>query len=178
MKSFTLEELKETVKAFSTVQSDFLAENCIIALEANNHRSGCVLRVNGDAEIEFTLAWSKQVSRAGYQEPVKFTEKAAEAVSFFLTAHLTEYVIVEESVIGTGIDYWLDYAEYDARYNKEYMFQAKLEISGIFRETKDNTLENRVKDKKRQVRDGHTAVVPAYISVVEFSSPKAFFGKL
>ncbi len=95
MSVFTLEELKETIELFSPIQCDFLSENCIVAMENNNHRTGCKLMVTGDSQQEFEVNWSKVVNKAGYKEEKKLTEHGAEAISFFLTKKLTEYTVIE-----------------------------------------------------------------------------------
>jgi hypothetical protein len=119
----------------------------------------------------------KKFSKAGYKERVKVTEKAAEAISFFLTVRLTSFTIIEETCFGTGVDYWLGYNEQHPLYNPKNFFNARLEVSGIFRETTENTLEKRIHKKKAQTSLSDGTQLPAYISVIEFSSPKAYFGK-
>jgi hypothetical protein len=177
MEVLTIESLKETVPAISAIQCDFLSENCIVALENGGHQSGCSLMVQGDAEKQYGLKWSKAVNKAGYRERTKTVEYAAEALSFFLGTQLTEYTIVEEALIGTGIDYWLGYDEGHSKYQPNNFIQARLEVSGIEKETVGNSLEHRVKHKFKQTKPTDYLRLPAYVSVVEFSTPKAFFGK-
>ena len=55
--------------------------------------------------------------------------------------------------------------------------KARLEVSGIAQETENNTIGNRFSKKVQQVSASDTTNVPAYISIVEFSSPKALFNK-
>lgn len=177
MKTLTIENLKEDITTISAVQCDFLAENCIVALEKGGHQSGCSLVVMGDVAVAYGLAWSKSVNKAGYQESNKIIEHAAEALSFLLSNALTDYSIVEEALIGTGIDYWLGYDEAHALYEPNNFIRARLEVSGIEKETQGNSLEKRVQDKIQQTRHTDHLKLPAYISVIEFSTPKAFFGK-
>ncbi|WP_462221695.1 hypothetical protein [Ferruginibacter sp.] len=177
MEVLTIEELKETISVFSSTQCDFLSENCIVALEKNNHISGCKLNVTGDNVRSFNLNWSNKINTAGYRESKKIIEHAAETISFFLCTKFTNYTVIEEAVIGTGIDYWLGYNELHQLYNPKNFLQARLEISGIEKETPTNSLEKRVKGKKQQSKASDYSKLPAYISVVEFSTPKAFFGK-
>jgi len=53
----------------------------------------------------------------------------------------------------------------------------RLEISGIFKETKQNNVEKRVREKKQQAKQSDESQLPAYISIVEFSKPKVIFTK-
>jgi hypothetical protein len=177
MEVLTIEELKETISVFSSTQCDFLSENCIVALEKNNHISGCKLNVTGDNTMSYNLNWSSKVNTAGYKESKKIIEHAAETISFFLCSKFTNYTVIEEALIGTGIDYWLGYDEVNQLYNPKNFIQARLEISGIEKESPANSLQKRVKEKKQQSKASDYSKLPAYISVVEFSTPKAFFGK-
>lgn len=176
MVTFTLEELRESIELLSPVQMDFFSESCIVALEAHNHKTGCDLTVDGDTITSFKLNWSKKVNRNGYKEAKKVTEHAAEAISFFLSRQLTNFTVLEEAVIGTGFDYWLGYDEKHSNYNPLNFMQARLEISGISKEAISNNIQKRVKEKKAQTNPTDTMKLPAYISVVEFASPKAYFG--
>ena len=173
--NFTLEELEEAMIFFSPNQCRVWTENCIVSLEHNNILPNCLLKVTGDKNFSVPILWSSKVSKAGYKEPIKFTEKGAEALSFLLAIELTEYEVIEEATIRTGIDYWLGYDETHPKFDNLNFFQARLEISGILKESASNTLEKRVVEKKTQTKQSDATLLPAYISVVEFSNPKAYF---
>jgi len=177
MTIFTLEELKDTITLFSATEADFWSENSVVALEHNNHQSGCILKVYGDQVDEIGLKWTKTVVKNGYKEEKKFIEKSAEAISFFLTRHFTEFNVIEEACIGTGVDYWLGYDDKHQKYNPKNFLTARLEISGINIETLSNSLEKRVKVKMMQTVPSDDTALPAYISIVEHSTPKAHFSK-
>jgi hypothetical protein len=177
MDVLVIEDLKKIVTTLSPTQCDFLSENCITTLENSNHKSGCFLSVQGDTEKQFCLEWKKEFEKAGYKEKTKIVEHASETIAFFLSASLTDYTIVEESVIGTGFDYWLAYDEAYNDTDPENFLHARLEVSGIYKENTTNTLEKRVEEKKAQTKKSDNLQLPAYIAVTEFSTPKAFFGK-
>lgn len=177
MTVFTLEELKDTITLFSIIQADFWSENCIVALEHNSHKTGCILNVTGDQAEDIELKWSMSVVKNGYKEEKKFIEKSAEAISFFLCRKYTEYNVIEESCIGTGVDYWLGYDETHQSYDPSNFLSARLEISGINAETPTNTVASRTKVKTKQAGTSDGTALPAYISIVEHSTPKAHFIK-
>ena len=54
---------------------------------------------------------------------------------------------------------------------------ARLEISGILKESRTNTIEKRLKDKMKQTEQSDETCLPAYISIIEFGKPKALFIK-
>lgn len=177
MNTFTLEELKNSLTFISGTQADFLTENAIVALEHNEHKTGCILKVSGEKNDNIPLLWTKKVIKNGYKEEKKFIEKSAEALSFFLSKHLTELSVIEESSIGTGIDYWLGYDEKHDLYDPNNFITARLEISGINIETPTNTVDQRVKSKLKQTKPTDGTALPAYVSIVEHSTPKAHFIK-
>ena len=174
---FTLEELDQVLETFSPAQCAVFAEYCITALEYNEHYSGCSLLVLGHEEKEIIIFWNKKFLRAGYREKRKITEKAAETISFFLVKEMSEFSVVLEATIGTGFDYWLGYDEEHRLYDPLNFMKARLEISGINKETRDNTVKKRVEEKRSQVKVSDSTNLPAYISVVELFTPKAAFEK-
>jgi hypothetical protein len=52
-----------------------------------------------------------------------------------------------------------------------------MEVSGILKETPNNNFKARIKKKRTQTKPTDSTGLPAYISIIEFSTPKAFFGK-
>lgn len=173
----TLEDLKDALIYFSPTQSNFLTENCIVALESIPHLSNCELDLSGVVNQKAKVNWSTTVIKNGYKEPKKYTEKAAEALSFLVAIKNTEYDIVEESIMGTGIDYWLGYKEDNENYDEFNFFNARLEVSGILKETASNSFLKRIKEKKDQTKASDGTGLPAYVSVVEFSNLKVYFDK-
>lgn len=173
----TVEDLKEALINFSIIQSQGLTENCIVALEDQNHKSGCILKLSGDFKEDLKVNWSSEIIKNGYKESKKFTEKGAEAISFFIAVKYTDYDILEEATIGTGIDYWLDYKSNHEDYDELNMFRARLEVSGILKETSKNTFHQRINIKKEQTKASDYTMLPAFVSIVEFSEPKVYFSK-
>lgn len=175
--NFTLEDLKDAMIHFSAIQSQGFTENCIVALESIPHATGCGLNVSGLHTGKVHLNWSSVVNKNGYKEEKKFTEKGAEALSFLLAMEFTEYEILEEAEIGTGVDYWLGYGEDHEKYDQLNFLSARLEISGILRETATNTFNKRISAKKKQTNASNSTGIPAYVSVIEFSKLKAHITK-
>jgi hypothetical protein len=175
--SFTLEDLKDAMIHFSSVQCEGLTENCIVALESIPHNTGCELEVSGLSTDKVPINWSTKVNKNGYKEEKKYTEKGAEALSFLLAMRYTEYDVLEEATIGTGFDYWLGYGESHKKYDPLNFFNARLEISGILRETKTNRFSTRITQKKKQTNVSDSTGIPAYVSIIEFSTLKGHISK-
>ena len=150
-------------------------ENCIVALHRNNHLNPVMLHLIDFEQDAVPLYWEDrydgQLERT-YADLQSVTERAAVCISILLALNLTEYTVIERSRKGTGFDYMLG-----DKNDEFYQPTARLEISGIYQETEVNTVETRFSIKKRQTERSDYTKLPAYISVVEFGTPKAKFGR-
>lgn len=176
-KTLNLNTLKLSIDTISSTQCDFYGEACAVALEHQNKCSGVKMKVTGDIPSDFNLQWNPPLNKNGWREAKTFTEFGALALSFFLSKELTEYEIIEEAIIATGIDYWLGYNKKHPNYDPDNFMVARLEISGILTETVSNSFTKRITEKQKQTEPTDGTLLPAYISIIEFSSPKAYFAK-
>lgn len=114
--------------------------------------------------------YTEQMGRT-YADMQYAVEHGAICLSIMLTTTLTPYKVVERSRKGTGIDYWLGDEE-------TFLFQkkARLEVSGIL-EGDETAVKHRHAVKVEQTRRSDYIQLPAYISIVEFSTPKAWFAQ-
>jgi len=100
-----------------------------------------------------------------YNDTQEATEWGATAISFLIIKNCTPFTVIERSYKKTGFDYWLGYIN-DPLFQKK----AKLETSGILKESVTNTVKSRVKMKMEQIRKTNNTI-PGYVIVVEFSKP-------
>ncbi|MEW6351190.1 MAG: hypothetical protein AB1646_19200 [Thermodesulfobacteriota bacterium] len=121
---------------------------------------------NSDFQISWTGDITEQLIKA-HQDEKQTTEFGALAVALLLVRELTEYTAVEQASIGTTIDYYLrrQGADEDLIFNHS----ARLEVSGILRETEQNTVEGRIKQKLKRLKRERDLF--DFIVVVEFSRP-------
>lgn len=169
-KKIIIDELKKVVPSLSSAQCDYYAEACIIALENQNHKSNVELVVIGDYKNRFTLEWETTPNKSGWFEPKVIAENGSIAIAFFMVTELTDYQVVQQSIIGSGFDYWLGYKEDHPEYDPYNFLNARLEISGINKGSRGE-LNRRVKQKLQQVGVTDYLKIPAYIVVTEFSNP-------
>ena len=170
-----IDAIKEGMPGITPAIGNYLYENCIVSLHRANHTDGVTLKVSGLVEDTCSLNWKEMVTDQmlrSYKDEIETTEQGAVCISVLMAKLLTEYTIVERSWHGTGIDYWLGYEE-------DPLFQrvARLEISGIKTESATNTVAARYDQKVRQSEQSDDTLLPAYISIVEFSNPKILFNK-
>lgn len=175
MEQISFEELKQGMPGITPVIGEYLYENILAGMHLCQHDSGVSLDVQGVTNCQYSLNWdgafTDQMQRA-YSDANKVTEEASVGLSLLLTRKLTDYTVIERSWSGTGIDYWLGY-EADPLFTRA----ARLEVSGILMETSSNSMASRIKLKEQQTKQSDATLLPAYISVVELSSPKAYFNR-
>lgn len=170
-----IETIKEGMPGITPAIGNYLYENCIVSLNLAGHASGVELHVNGLCEAIYQLYWEGQLTdqmTRSYKDDIEFTEQGAVCISVLMAKRLTDYTIIERSWRGTGIDYWLGYED-------DPLMQriARLEISGIKTESATNTSSARYEQKVKQTELSDNTNIPAYISIVEFSTPKCLFNK-
>lgn len=169
-----LEDITNGYPGLSEVSGSSLLESCIVTLHRSNHKSGVNMDVSGIEEKKRLLIWSKshtpQLDRT-WKDQKEATEKAAVCLSLLLALKYTSFTIIERAVIGTGFDYWLGN---DTNDPDIFDKKARLEISGIFKGD-NQTIEERVKLKVNQTKQSEKTLLPACISVIEFSTPKSKF---
>lgn len=174
-KSITLENIKLGMPGITHVIGNYLYENCLVCLKKVGHVDGVQIQVKGICDDTYALHWTEKVSDQmlrSYQDDFDTTELGAVCLSILLAKQLTDYTIVERSWRGTGIDYWLGYED-----DPTLQRVARLEISGMKMETSANTLAARYTQKVRQTNKSDETQLPAFISIIEFGTPKCLFNK-
>lgn len=171
----TLENLAHGIPVIPEEAVGFYKHNCIVCFHSQGHSAGVEIEVQyRDTSETFVVLWegevTEQILRA-YRDERKTTDFGACAVSLLLVRELTEYTAIEQSNVGTTIDYYLVKKE-QAQQDDTLIFNgitAYLEVSGIRCETLDNTVADRFKEKQRRLNPPEE--LPTIISVVEFSRP-------
>ena len=175
MKSICVENIMKGMPGITPIEGANLYENAIVLLHKSGHVSPTKFKVTHTISEDFSLEWNdvfnEQMNRT-YQDEQSATERAAVCISALLTVQLTDYTIIERSRKGTGFDYFLG-----SKADKFFIPQARLEVSGIAKETEQNLLTTRYRQKVEQTNISDQSSMPAYISVVEFKTPKAIYGK-
>ncbi len=178
MLELSLDILNEGFPAISKSIGRYLAEGAAFCLESNGHKTGVLLKVEGDYQTSLKLHWSEhvddQVKRA-WNDGKEATEYGATAIALVLIKALTPYTVIERSFQGTGFDYWLGTGIYDENLLPFQQRKARLEVSGIWKEAGSNTVEARLKIKRSQIQTITNDGMPALVIVVEFGTPKAKF---
>ncbi len=163
-----LYELKSQTYVPSPRVSDCYAEAAAVCLENQSQEKGVEINVIGDVEATLELSWEEvsQQARDSWNDLQEATEYGATCIAILLVQTLTDMRVTRRSPKRTGFDYWL------GDKNDDFPFQdkARLEVSGILKGTTAQ-INQRVKEKIEQTKRSDVLDLPAYIVVVEFSTP-------
>ena len=121
------------------------------------------------------VEWTDEVNDAlllSHFDEKRTTDFGAMGVAVLLASKLTNYTHFISSPTNNGYDFELLTDD-----NGVNFIPARLEISGIRRETPQNTVESRLKTKEKQILNSANDGTICYISIIEFSKPKAKFIK-
>ncbi len=169
-----LEALAQKAPVIPEEAVPFYKQNCMVCLDNQGHQSGVALHVDKDGEYkEFAIVWlgevTDQMRQNQYTDLVKATDFAACTIALLLISELSPYQAIEQSIIGTTIDYYLIPREQDETliFNRA----ARLEVSGILYESESNTVTRRVREKLKRLKP--EGDLPDYVIVVEFSKPRS-----
>jgi hypothetical protein len=121
------------------------------------------------------LTWTTITDQAlrTWNDLQEATEYGATAIAVLLAKKEIGYAVIERSMKGTGIDYWMG----DESDGPPFQSKARLEISGILKvQGNDSAVRRavtaRVRQKLRQTGPSSNPL-PAYVIVVEFGMPLA-----
>ena len=149
----------------------FCLQACTVCLEDSNHRSGVNgILLNGNMSQTLTIDWASSVNqqvKRNWADKQEATEYGATAIAVLVSSNLSSFNCIEKSSKGTGFDYWIG----DEDSLGIFQRKARLEISGILKESSTNTIEKRVLDKEAQTSRTAHLNMKAHICVMEFSKP-------
>ena len=163
--------IKEGLPGVSPVSAAHLYESFMVCMNHHAHPDNIALDIEGQQESA-TLKWENtcdEMILRTYADMQYATEHGAVCLAIMLTVAYTPYTVIERSRKGTGFDYWLG-----ERNSELFQKKARLEVSGILKGD-DATMTNRFNAKVVQTEQSDDTKLPAYISIVEFSKPKAIY---
>lgn len=166
-----LDSLSEGIPVIPLEAAGFYKQNCMVCLHRQGHSSGTSMNVHyNETNQSYVVKWNGEITDqilSAYRDESKNVDFAACTIALILIRELTEYTTIEQSALGTTIDYYL----VSERPNDKLLFNhaARLEVSGINHENPDNTVDDRIKSKKRRLKkEGDLLDI---IAVVEFGKP-------
>ena len=168
-----LNELKNGLPAVTPEWGSVLAQVAGVCLESQGHQQGVLLPITGHLNYTYALIWPPANAQAlrTWADHQEATEYGATAIAVLLIRKGTGYTVIERSVKGTGIDYWLGH---DTE-GPPFQNKARLEVSGILSaegsgRDVERAVSKRVTDKLKQTQSS-SGSLPAYVVVLDFGSP-------
>ena len=165
----TLNILKGPTTAQLTVNNQWAA----VAFDKfhSNSKASIDFVIDGKAE-KIEIEWDSNFSKAAMKEEIYMSYHGGEALAMFVMAVLCGYSYVEQSEIGTGVDYRFMRTEPnddDLNFLNNHHY---VEVSGILTETKSNTLNGRIKNKHNQINKGGKSDEASSVIVTLFKEPR------
>lgn len=176
MNSIKIEDLYTQVEnILSEKFTGVMIECCTLCLQSQNHVSpvnfGAFEHTKNLLRETLLVEWTTEITTkivASYKDENRATDHAAMCIALLLASKLTGFDDIETSEKGDGVDFWFSKSD-------SFDFVARLEVSGIRRESATNTVKQRLKFKLEQVKQSDDSNVPAFISIIEFSKPEALY---
>ena len=170
-------ELNTIRNGLPTLTSDwgnFLSEAGLYCLLRANHVSGVSLKLM-NREDNIRITWNYELdfrAKYSYCDEEEATEYGAICISILLAINLTPFTTVQRACKGGSFDYWLGTS--DESNHLPFQECARLEISGI-KTGNEIDISNRTKEKLNRYNAVNQKKLPFYISIIEFSKPRANF---
>lgn len=171
--NISLDSLSYGIPTIPPRSAGFFIENSMVCFDSQGHSSGVIIVVKTDDNEDcFRVTWVGEVTEQLYKaygnDERRTTDNGAVAMALLLVRELTDYTVVEQAGLGTTIDYFLSTKQTDDTliFNDT---EAYLEVRGIRKETKGNTIVGAVRRKVKRLKTPED--LPSYIVVVEFSKP-------
>lgn len=172
-----LHTIGEGIEGISPTYGAYMAECAAVCFESQGHKSGVLLPYSDGQETKYSVVeWTNEVNAAilsSHFDEKRATDFGAMGVAVLLAYNLTDYTIFDSSATGNGFDFWLRKRMSDGSFA-----EATLEISGIRRETLQNTIQSRLSIKEKQILKHAEKDAICYVSVIEFSKPEAKLVKI
>jgi len=163
--------LKQGCPGISQATGHHLSEAVLVCFDHHNYPTNTKISLDGITKGSFEVIWSDEVTdqiRNSWQEPKEMVNYGACGIAILIVLTFTKYTVIRQARIGTGIDYWLSEKDNPLPFQDS----ARLEISGILKGD-TTTFNSRVRQKINQTEPTDKTKLPAYIVVVEFSTPMA-----
>lgn len=121
------------------------------------------------------MSWSVDVDKKtidSWKNDHYSSSYGAVGIALLLAVELMGFDFFEESVFGTGIDFWAGNSDLTEDAPNSRNITDRIEISGIAKENQGNSVNMRIERKKKQITASDNTKLPGWIMVVEFSTPK------
>ena len=181
-RTLVLEDLKRGLPGLTADAGGSLLQTAIVCLDSQKHSSGvhCEMKSLKESYSFLRLAWDGSVTdqmRNTWYDRREASELGAAGVAILVILTFTDYTILRRMDIDedTGMDYWLSKSSALSDLTENFLKgDARLEVAGR-RSESTKTIEGVVRDKLKRSTKSDDTGTPAYVVVVEFSTPIVYF---
>lgn len=162
--------------------AQYLHESCEVCLKFHGHLPGVLLSLDGNLapSQSLPLIWKQSLPNNAPQAHADLqdsTEDGAVALALLLVTNYTEYAVVSRAPKGEGFDYFLqpkNQLQNQLRLNESNFLSLSyhLEVSGILKETRNNSRIQRLQEKRQRFQKFETKGINLVI-IVAFDTPAA-----
>lgn len=164
-----MDTLKYGLPGITKTVGQFLWEAAVVCLEGNGHRPGARLNVFGEHETAFELEWSALEDENAlrfWSDNNESVEYGATAIAVLVIMELTSFSNFQKLPQNESADYLI-------LSKKNIREKAYLEISGIWVESPQNSINMRVNKKLKRLLKNNQRGIENFVVVTEFGTPKS-----
>lgn len=176
IQEISLDYIIEILKGPTKEEIIYKNQHAVIALNNFHSDSKTVWTFSLDnVYTNYLLIWDSQFSTTTAKEKTEIVNHGAVAIAYLVMSCIRGYKYVEQTEIGTGVDYRFRFEEpEDEELNFIDDFHY-VEISGIFEENQSNTLRARINKKHKQIEKGSKTGIDSSVVITLFSTPETVY---
>ncbi len=166
--------LDEKVPALTSSFAGLMQEAVVMCMSEYQHLSGvsCDVRDLKEVLTRTQIVWAIELTDnivRAFGSATAAAELAGEGIAILAILTMTSYTIIERSIKGTGVDFWLG----DEANTTEDVIQreARMEVKGRTRIEFDKDIRSAVRKGVRQTERSAASKLPACVILTEFSRP-------
>ncbi len=179
-KLLNIQYVHSNIPGITEAIARYLHEAFQVCLEYHRHTPGTLLLLDGNLapSQSLSLIWKQSIPENAPQAHADLqdsTEDGAVALAILLITDYTEYTVVSRAPKGEGFDYFLLPKNQLASFQNSLNFLSSthhLEVSGILKETKNNSRIQRLQEKRQRFQKYGTNGINLVI-IVAFDTPVA-----
>ena len=178
MNILDIESLRNGIPFISDGWFHLYKEKCMVAFSSQGHENGVPMKITVNGNIKnANILWEGEINQQlidSHADSKKTTDDAACAIALLIIREFTDYTAYKTTdASGERVDYYLKPQSQDQDETLIFNNTAYLEVSGIRRETPNNSVKKRLKEKKDRAKSSIMLkdAEATYICIVEFSKP-------
>lgn len=165
------------VPALTRSFAGLMEEAIVMCMREHHHLSGipCDIKdfteVLARAEIVWVKEFTDRIARA-FGSTSRAAELAGEGIAILTILAMTDYTIIERSIKGTGVDFWLG----NIGSSTEEIVQraARMEVKGRTQIESDGKIRSAVRKGMKQTVRSAATKLPVCVILTEFSRPVVY----